>query len=161
MWVLSECWWERYHPPPLCSAHLVGWLVVFYIPSTARSFRDGIPIYCPLQRTWSSIFTPFPQGIEPRTVAWQSITLPLRHASSNLHTLYLCDIMNGWYYKSMYPTPLFISMYKSCGSVRDVTCNRSPSIITACLHGMLAPVQLIHSSRFSSLHWYLYGYSVC
>ena len=24
---------------------LVGWLVVFYAPSTARSFRDGTPIY--------------------------------------------------------------------------------------------------------------------
>ena len=27
------------------------WLVVFYVPSTARSFRDDTPIYCPLQRT--------------------------------------------------------------------------------------------------------------
>ena len=32
-----------------------GWLVVFNVPSTARSFRDGTPIYCPLRRTWSSI----------------------------------------------------------------------------------------------------------
>ena len=61
---------------------LVGWLVVFYVPSTAMSFRDGTPIYCPLRRTWSSVDTPFPPGIEPRTVAWQSITPPLRHASS-------------------------------------------------------------------------------
>ena len=30
---------------------LVGWLVVFKVPSTARSFRDGTPIYCPLRRT--------------------------------------------------------------------------------------------------------------
>ena len=30
---------------------LVGWLVVFNVPSTARSFRDGTPIYCPLRRT--------------------------------------------------------------------------------------------------------------
>ena len=30
---------------------LVGWLVVFYVPSKARSFRDGTPIYCPLRRT--------------------------------------------------------------------------------------------------------------
>ena len=30
---------------------LAVWLVVFYVPSTARSFRDGTPIYCPLQRT--------------------------------------------------------------------------------------------------------------
>ena len=44
------------------------WLVVFYVP-----------IYCTLR---SSVFTPFPLGIEPRVIAWQSITLPLRHASS-------------------------------------------------------------------------------
>ena len=62
---------------------LVGWLVVFSVPSTARSFRDCTPIYCPLRRTWSSVFTPFRPGIEPRAVAWQSITLPLRHASSS------------------------------------------------------------------------------
>ena len=62
----------------------VGWLVVFKVPSTARSFRDGTPIYCPLQRTWSSINTPFRPRIEPRPVAWQSITytLPLCYASS-------------------------------------------------------------------------------
>ena len=29
----------------------VGWLVVFNVPSTARSYKDGTPIYCPLQRT--------------------------------------------------------------------------------------------------------------
>ena len=40
------------------------------------------PIYCPLQRTRSSVNKPFPLGIEPRAVAWQSITLPPRHASS-------------------------------------------------------------------------------
>ena len=26
-----------------------GWLVVFYVASTTRSFRDGTPIYCPFQ----------------------------------------------------------------------------------------------------------------
>ena len=61
---------------------LFGWLVVFNVPLTARSFRDGTPIYCPLRRMWSSINTPFWPGIEPRAVTWQSITLPLRHASS-------------------------------------------------------------------------------
>ena len=59
------------------------WLVVFNVPSTARSFRDGTSIYCPLRRTWSSINTPFRPGIEPRAVAWQSITLPLGYASSS------------------------------------------------------------------------------
>ena len=29
----------------------VGWLVVFYVPSTARTFRDSTPIYCPLRKT--------------------------------------------------------------------------------------------------------------
>ena len=57
-------------------------LFVFYVPSTARSFRDGTPIYCPLRRMQSSVNTPFPLGIEPRAIAWQSISLPLRHASS-------------------------------------------------------------------------------
>ena len=66
---------------PNCMAS-VGWLVVFYVPSTASSFRDGTPIYCRLWRMWSSVFTPFPSGIEPRAIAWQSITLPLHHASS-------------------------------------------------------------------------------
>ena len=37
------------------SKGLVGWLVVFNVPSTARSFRDGTPIYCPLRRTWSHV----------------------------------------------------------------------------------------------------------
>ena len=27
------------------------WFVVFNVPSTARSFRDGTPIYCPLRKT--------------------------------------------------------------------------------------------------------------
>ena len=59
-----------------------GCLVVFYVPSTVRWFRDGTSIYCPLPRTWSSIFTLFLPGIEPRAVAWQSISLPLPHANS-------------------------------------------------------------------------------
>ena len=71
---------------------LFGWLVVFYILSTARSFRDSAPIYSPLRRMWSSVLKPFPPGIEPRAVAWQSITLPLRHTSSTLLFLRLCQI---------------------------------------------------------------------
>ena len=34
----------------ISSFWLVGWLC-FNVPSTARSFRDGTPIYCPLRRT--------------------------------------------------------------------------------------------------------------
>ena len=66
-----------------------GGLVVFYVPSTARSFRDCIPHLPPLRRTQSSVFIPFPPGIEPQAVAWQSITLPLRRASST-KILILC-----------------------------------------------------------------------
>ena len=46
----------------------------------------GTSIYCPLGRTWSSVNTPFPPGIEPQAAAWQSITLPLRHPSSTKKT---------------------------------------------------------------------------
>ena len=49
---------------------LVCWLVMFNGPSTARSLRDGTPIYCPLQRMWSSVFTTLPPGIEPLAVVW-------------------------------------------------------------------------------------------
>ena len=75
-----------------------GWLVVFSVPSPARSwsFRDGG--YCPLRRTWSSVYTPFPLRIEPRAVAWQSITQPLHHASST-------KVINLW------PNSLNVSGY--------------------------------------------------
>ena len=53
---------------------LVSWLVVFNVPSIARSFRDGTHIYCPLRRTGSSVLTPYPPRIEPRVVAWNSHT---------------------------------------------------------------------------------------
>ena len=56
-------------------------LFVFYVPSTARSYRDGTPIYCPLRPTWSSVNTPV---MEPRAVVWQSIMRPLHHTSSAL-----------------------------------------------------------------------------
>ena len=74
---------------------------MFYVPSTARSFRGGT-IYCPLRRTWSSVNTPFPLEIEPWAVAWQSITLPLRHASSNMSYMWssfktICENLNSIY----------------------------------------------------------------
>ena len=70
--------WATYFSTRNCSLNgmfcMVVWLVVFYVSSTARSFRDGTPIYCPLWRTWSSVFTPTPPGIKRLAVVWQSIT---------------------------------------------------------------------------------------
>ena len=65
----------------------ISWSVVFYVPSTVSWVRNGAPIYCPLQRTWSLVFTRFQPGIKPRAVSWQSITLPLRHVSSTREAL--------------------------------------------------------------------------
>ena len=76
----------------------LGCLVVFNVPSTARSFRDGTPIYCPLRKTWSSINTPFWPGNEPRAIAWQSITLPLRYASSTYRHQSIPHTVLIWYY---------------------------------------------------------------
>ena len=91
IWLRNTRWNQKWYKKETfgwieckCPCRLVGWLVVFNIPSTARSFRDGTPIYCPLRRTWSSINTPFRPGIEPRAVAWQSITLPLRGFSFSI-----------------------------------------------------------------------------
>ena len=64
---------------------MVGWLqlVVFKVPLIARSFRDGTHVKftapCERHEAW---FLHQPTGIEPRATAWQSITQPLRHASS-------------------------------------------------------------------------------
>ena len=73
-------WW----PPFLHIIHIFEiWnlrqvcLFVFHVPSTARSFRDDTPVYCPLRRTYT-----VPTGNRTRVVAWQSITLTLRHTSS-------------------------------------------------------------------------------
>ena len=63
---------------------LVGWLC-FTSYWQRGHLETAPPIYCPLRRTWSSVNTPYPPGIEPRAVAWLSITLPLRHASSLNH----------------------------------------------------------------------------
>ena len=63
--------------------NLVGWLVVLYVPSTARLFRDGTPIYCPLRRTRSSVFTPFPPGIES-----QSRCVAVHYTTAAAHQLH-------------------------------------------------------------------------
>ena len=81
----------------------------FYIPSTARSFRDGTPIYCLLRRTCSSVNTPFPTGFEPRAVAWSSIMLPLRHESSQCNV----KMTNNW------NGTKHICKYKTCYNVKN------------------------------------------
>ena len=39
-----------------------GWLVVFNVPSTARSFRDGAAIYCPISKDVKLGFNTVPDG---------------------------------------------------------------------------------------------------
>ena len=98
----------------------VGWLCL--TSHRQRGHLDGAHIYSPLRRTWSSVFTPTSPGIEPRVVAWQSITQPLRHASS---TNNISDINNDktlntsksasrccrgalkWFYWIQYPMDLY------------------------------------------------------
>ena len=70
-----------------------GWLIVFNVPSTATSFRDDTPIYCPLGRTWSSM-----KHRSDRAITWQSISLPLRYASSTEHDI---SWMTGFNFYSM------------------------------------------------------------
>ena len=41
----------QFTPVILSHSLRLSWLVVFNVPSTAKSFRDGTPIYCPLRRT--------------------------------------------------------------------------------------------------------------
>ena len=100
IWFKSNCWFKLkiYMSGVCCYTQCWSCLIflfVFYVPSTVRSFRDGSPIYCPLRRTWSSVNTLFPSGIEPRAVAWQSIKLLLRHASSTFFLIqflkYVCS----------------------------------------------------------------------
>ena len=45
-----ELWDSDYSEPKQVTTSKF-WLVVFNVPSTARSFRDGTHIYCPLRRT--------------------------------------------------------------------------------------------------------------
>ena len=52
----------------------IGWLVVFSVPPTERSFT----LPCEGREDWL-----YSMGIQPKVVAWQS-TQQLRHASSTL-----------------------------------------------------------------------------
>ena len=62
---------------------LVGWLVVFYVPSTARSFRGGTTHLLSLAKDMKLGFYTVPTvESNPGLLRGKSITLPLRHASS-------------------------------------------------------------------------------
>ena len=58
------------------SSAYVGWLVVFYVPLTARSFRGGTPFTAPCEERGARV-------LHRSYRKWQSITLPLHHASSS------------------------------------------------------------------------------
>ena len=71
---------------------LVGWLVVFNVPSTARSFRDGTPIYCPLRMTWSSINSLHRSDRESNRRPSHGSPLRYRWATRSIWTLILESI---------------------------------------------------------------------
>ena len=69
----------NYLKPTACSK---GWLQLVGCVFTSHRQQGHSETAPPCEGRKSSVFTPFPQGIEPRAIAWQSITLPLHHASS-------------------------------------------------------------------------------
>ena len=58
---------------------LVGWLCFTSHRGGDLEAAPPFTVLCKGRET----FTSFPPGIEPRPVAWQSITLPLYHTSSS------------------------------------------------------------------------------
>ena len=57
-------------PQDICiRSPIFSWLVVFYVLSTARSFRDGTPHLLSLVEDVKLDFTQFPNEIVPRAVA--------------------------------------------------------------------------------------------
>ena len=60
----------------------VGWVIVFYVPSTARSFRDCTPHLLYLAKNMKLGFYTVLTENRTRAIAWQSITLPMCHTSS-------------------------------------------------------------------------------
>ena len=80
--------------------YLAGYVLV-WVHFNQLQLRDSTLIYCPWRRTWSSVWTLFPPGIEPQAVTWQSITQPLCHASSTWNTsnVYLYTI--SWIFYSL------------------------------------------------------------
>ena len=69
-----------YEQPKIFS-RLVGWLC-FTSHRQLGLLEMAPPFTLPCEGREARFFTPFPPGIDPRVVALQSITLPLRHASS-------------------------------------------------------------------------------
>ena len=62
---------------------MVGWLC-FTSYRERGHLETAPPFTVPCKGCEAWFFTPFLPEIEPRTFLWQSITLPLRHASSTL-----------------------------------------------------------------------------
>ena len=66
----SSC---RNHQVREAQTDRLAWLVVFSVPSIARSFRDGTPYLLSLAKDVKLGFYTVPPGIKPRAVTWQSI----------------------------------------------------------------------------------------
>ena len=90
----------------LIIARLVG---IILRPIDSEVIQRRRPHLISLAKDVKLVFTPFPTGIEPRAVTWQSITLPLRHATSTpfvlyatTKTTYKVELIFGYIYASVY-----------------------------------------------------------
>ena len=114
---------------------LVCWLVVFNVPSTARSYRDGTPIFCPLRRTWSSINTPFPPGIEPPAVAYATVHYVIATRAPWGPEFISCYLSNSYFVQlnqffGTYVLLLIVSI-QFCMSVKSLFLKQSRKLLFA------------------------------
>ena len=76
-------------------------LFVFYVPSTARSFRDGTPIYCPLRFYCRQKMKPTERVL---------LECHLAHTPWFFHQSYCAVTMTGEVSLLDYITPIFIGL---------------------------------------------------
>ena len=121
----------------------IGWLVgcVFYVPLTARSFRDGTPIYCPLQRRRSLVNTTGNQTPGRR--------MPVHYSTAAPRKL-LYWILSTVYYTCHYMKYLgCISMVQIC------------TYIITTIYDLCVTAEFLHMWQLESLFYKIYVYKRC
>ena len=80
------------------------WLVVFYVPSTARSFRDGTPIYCPFSVPCEGREARFPHESNPdRCVAVHYTTAVPHQLHQSVDQIFKLKILDQVYMNILMP----------------------------------------------------------